>query len=70
MDIRSFDETFVGTSWRNQLSQSKISPAKGFMYIKGFKYSFAVTSLEGAAIIMGCLGSSNLIALVSGGIEM
>ena len=70
MDIRSFDETFVGTSWRNQLSQSKISPAKGFMYMNGFRYSFAVTILEGAAIIIGCLGSSNLIALVPGGIEM
>ena len=68
--MRSSDDIFVGTSCRNQLSQSKISPTKGFIYINGFRYSFALTSLEGAAIIMGCLGSSNLIALVSEGIEM
>jgi hypothetical protein len=70
MDIRSSDDIFIGTSWRNQLSQSKISPTKGFMYMNGLRYSFALTSLEGAAIIMGCLGSSNLIALVSGGITI
>ena len=70
MDIRSCEDVFVGTSWRNQLSQSKISPTEGFMYMNGFRYSFALLSLAGAAIIIGCLGSSNLIALVLGGMEM